>query len=62
MTFIGACAHDVPNRCAAQVATLSSRSRVESVAKGTNVHALIRGDASGLYRLAAPLRDRLTQR
>jgi hypothetical protein len=28
----------------------------------TVVRALIRGDASGLYRLAAPLLDRLTQR
>ena len=35
---------------------------VEPTPEGSEVHALIRGDASGLYRLAAPLLDRLTQR
>jgi uncharacterized membrane protein len=35
---------------------------VEPVAAGAIIHALIRGDASGLYRLAAPVLDRLTQR
>ena len=35
---------------------------VEPTQAGALVHALIRGDASGLYKLAAPLLDRLTQR
>ena len=35
---------------------------VEPSPEGTIVHALIRGDASGLYKLAAPVLDRLTQR
>ena len=35
---------------------------VEPAPGGAVIHALIRGDASGLYRLAAPVLDRLTQR
>ena len=35
---------------------------VEPAASGAIVHALIRGDASGLYKLASPLLDRMTQR
>jgi hypothetical protein len=34
---------------------------VEPAPTGAVVHALIRGDASGLYKLAAPVLDRLTQ-
>ena len=35
---------------------------VEPAPEGAVVHALIRGDATGLFKLAGPLLDRMTQR
>lgn len=35
---------------------------VEPAHEGAVIHALIRGDASGLYKLAAPVLDLMTQR
>ena len=35
---------------------------VEPAHEGAVIHALIRGDASGLYKVAAPVLDRMTQR
>lgn len=35
---------------------------VEPAPEGTRVHAVIEGEASGIFRLAAPILDRVTQR
>jgi hypothetical protein len=35
---------------------------VEAVPEGSRVQAVIEGEASGLFKLAAPLLDRITQR
>lgn len=35
---------------------------VEPVPEGSRVHAVITGEAGGIFRLAAPLLDRMTQR